>query len=106
MMTRSAPALLAALEARRILEVDVGLANDHPFLLMASVGFDADVVHDLAARRGNSISHLSYLPPIIEILPSLADHDDQEEPKRHAGRNHEDRRLLNIHAPRRDRPKQ
>lgn len=34
-------------------------------VLMASVGFDADVVHDLASRRSGPVRHLSYLPPAI-----------------------------------------
>ena len=35
---------------------------------MASVGFDANVVHDLAACRGSSISHWSYVRPIVRQL--------------------------------------
>ena len=46
-------------------EVDVGLVNGCTFLLMFSVGFDAEVVHDLAGRRKGAISHLSYAPSMI-----------------------------------------
>lgn len=65
--------VLAALAARRIVEVDVGLVDraDAPverFFLMASLGFDADVVHDLAEHRSGAISHLSYARPIVRGL--------------------------------------
>lgn len=45
--------------------VDIGLAgSDTRFLIMGSVGFDAEVIRRLhLARRGN-ISHLSYVSPI------------------------------------------
>jgi diacylglycerol kinase family enzyme len=64
-MTRRAESLLAALAAVQIRRVDIGVVNDRLFLLMASVGFDAEVVHDLASRRGRHISHFSYVPSIL-----------------------------------------
>jgi diacylglycerol kinase family enzyme len=63
--TRRTEDLLAAIEAGRIEPVDAATVNGETFLLMASMGFDADVVHDLAARRTGAITHLSYLPPIV-----------------------------------------
>lgn len=69
-MTRSADQLVAALERNRCCEVDMGTANGRPFLLMASVGFDAEVVHDLAARRRGAISHLSYVGPMLRLVRS------------------------------------
>jgi len=39
-----------------------------PFLLMASCGFDAEVVHRLAERRRGAISHLSYVVPMLATL--------------------------------------
>ena len=42
--------------------MDVPVANGRPFLLMCSVGFDAQVVHEVAARRRGPISMLHYLP--------------------------------------------
>jgi len=60
--------LLQALQARRVRRVDVGVANGRLFLLMASVGFDAEVVHTLAASRGGRISHFTYIKPILSTM--------------------------------------
>ncbi len=65
---RRAATLLRALDRFDVRWVDIGEANGEPFVLMASVGFDADVVHDLAARRGASISYLSYTGPLLRQL--------------------------------------
>lgn len=65
------PAVLArALAAARTRRVDVGLVRrpglaDHPFLVMASVGFDASVVAALDEVRRGPISHASYVGPIL-----------------------------------------
>jgi diacylglycerol kinase family enzyme len=67
-MDRKPATLLRALDRFDVRRVDVGEANGESFVLMASVGFDADVVHDLAARRGASISYLSYAGPLLRQL--------------------------------------
>jgi diacylglycerol kinase (ATP) len=59
-----------AVAAGRIRRIDTGTANGEPFLIMASVGFDAEVVHDLSAHRDGPISHRSYLKPILRQLKS------------------------------------
>jgi diacylglycerol kinase family enzyme len=69
-MKRSARQLLDAIDRFEVQRVDVGIVGVERFLLMASVGFDASVVVDLASRRTGGISRLSYLPPILRKLRS------------------------------------
>ncbi|MHC4811240.1 MAG: diacylglycerol/lipid kinase family protein, partial [Planctomycetota bacterium] len=62
--------LIAAVERAEVVRVDAAAFEGGPldgrlFLLMASIGFDADVVHDLTARRRGAITHLSYAAPIL-----------------------------------------
>jgi diacylglycerol kinase (ATP) len=52
----------------RILEIDTATANGEFMILMASVGFDAAVVTDLANSRGSSITHFSYIMPCVRQL--------------------------------------
>lgn len=65
-----APALADAVAAGRARCVDLGWVEPSggartAFVVMASAGFDADVVAALAARRTGAISHASYLGPIL-----------------------------------------
>lgn len=48
--------------------IDLGMAGDRRFVLMASVGFDAEVIHRVHAARSGTITHLSYLQPIWASL--------------------------------------
>ncbi len=48
--------------------LDAGLAGERIFLLMASCGFDADVVQRLHAGRTGNIRHLSYVKPIFDSI--------------------------------------
>jgi diacylglycerol kinase family enzyme len=50
------------------MKLDVGIANDKRFLIMASCGFDADVVQRLHANRSGHIRHWSYAKPILESI--------------------------------------
>lgn len=67
-MRADARAIVAALAGGRSRAIDLGSAGETPFAIMGSVGFDAEVVHALAARRRGGISHLSYAGPILEQL--------------------------------------
>jgi len=55
-------ALVAA--AGRTAEFDLGIVNDHTFLMIMGVGFDGEVVRRLATVRRGHITHLSYFWPI------------------------------------------
>lgn len=63
-MSCDTAALLSAIERKHIRRIDTGVANGETFLLMASIGFDAAVVHELARSRRGPITHLSYIAPI------------------------------------------
>jgi len=68
-MTRDADQIAEAVRAQRIRRVDRGLANGQTFTIMASVGFDAAIVHRLARVRMKAIGHRSYaLPALAEIV--------------------------------------
>ncbi len=49
-------------------KLDTCFANEHRFLLMLSVGVDADVVRDLHQGRQGNISHLAYVFPILRAF--------------------------------------
>jgi len=67
-MLATPSALLAAIRAHRVEQIDVGMANGRLFLLMASIGYDAEVIHDLSARRRGGITHLAYVGPLLRQL--------------------------------------
>ncbi|MHC4990573.1 MAG: diacylglycerol/lipid kinase family protein [Planctomycetota bacterium] len=64
-MTRSEDLLVAAIAEPTYARLDLCRANSEPFLLMASVGFDAEVVDELMTHRRGPITHLSYARPIM-----------------------------------------
>lgn len=49
-------------------QFDIGMNGDKRFLLMASVGFDAEVVRRLHSTRTGNISRSTYLMPIFKAL--------------------------------------
>lgn len=62
--------LAAAVRGGSVRRVDLGVIRrpglpEHRFVVMASAGFDADVVAALHAVRRGPISHASYLGPIV-----------------------------------------
>lgn len=67
-LPRSGRRLAAIIEAGRLRRVDLARANGRLFALMASAGFDAEVVHRVHARRQGHISKLSYAWPVVQAL--------------------------------------
>jgi diacylglycerol kinase family enzyme len=64
--------LVAAIEARRVRSVDLGVLiragqPDLPFLVMLSAGFDSDVVAAVSEVRRGPIARTSYLRPILAL---------------------------------------
>lgn len=65
--------------------LDSGTANDSPFLIMASCGFDAEVVRGLHLKRQGHIQRLSYFGPLVRAMrqysfPGLTITVDDQEP--------------------------
>ena len=65
---RSGRAVAELIEAGRTRRLDLGDLNGRRFVLMASFGFDADVVHRTDARRTGHIRKADYLQPIWRSL--------------------------------------
>ena len=62
---RKAAEIVAAAHSRRL---DIGAVDDRRFAVMASVGFDAEVIHQAHAARRGHISRLHYVRPILNTL--------------------------------------
>lgn len=75
-MTRDLTTVRAAIDnlqqhelaGREMPRIDLARCNGRSFLLMASVGVDANIVHRLCRKRTGRISHLSYAPHILAEL--------------------------------------
>jgi diacylglycerol kinase family enzyme len=67
-MTPDPDSVCRAIEEGPTRSVDVWRANGRAFVLMASIGLDASVIHYLQCRRAGSITHLSYVKPILARL--------------------------------------
>jgi YegS/Rv2252/BmrU family lipid kinase len=64
--------VLAALRARQIVRLDVADANGELFLLMAGIGLDAQIIHELNRIRSGPIQLASYLLPAARGFASYA----------------------------------
>lgn len=51
-----------------VVQLDAGLANGQLFLVMASCGFDAHVVHQVHGKRKGHIRHWAYAKPIVDSI--------------------------------------
>jgi diacylglycerol kinase (ATP) len=60
----------AALERHRIVHLDAARISDGIFLLMAGVGFDAAVIHELERLRSGPIGIGSYIRPLLRAAAS------------------------------------
>ncbi len=71
-ITRNGQRVAEIIAAGHVTRFDLGLIGDQRFAVMASVGFDADIMHRAHARRQGHISRWSYLQPIAESLRMYA----------------------------------
>lgn len=62
-------------ERGRIRRIDMGLAADRRFLLLASAGFDAKVTEEVKKSRSDRLGYTGYVFP---VLKALANHQAQE----------------------------
>jgi diacylglycerol kinase (ATP) len=66
---RAEPSLaVASLRQLKTRQLDAGMANDRLFLIMASVGFDADVVRRVHTNRRGHIRKWHYWFPILQSI--------------------------------------
>ena len=63
-----AEAVLNTIRHGQVFGLDAGMANGKPFLIMATCGFDAEVVREMHERRQGHISRFSYFIPIFNAV--------------------------------------
>ena len=66
--TSDAGEIMKTLKSGQAIKLDAGEANGRLFLIMATVGFDAEVVRRLHQGRKGHIRRISYLTPIIKTI--------------------------------------
>lgn len=66
-LPRRSGAIAGAILRRRTKPLHAGLANGHPFVLMASSGFDAEVVHGIPLSLKRRLGKLAYVITAIRI---------------------------------------
>ena len=60
--------VVEALEAGKTMNLDVATTRDGVFLLMAGVGFDASIVHELGRIRSGPIDITNYVLPAVKAV--------------------------------------
>jgi diacylglycerol kinase (ATP) len=60
--------IATAIAKRQVVQLDAASGNGHLFLLMASAGFDAHVVHEMERVRSGPIDFISYAFPTLLTL--------------------------------------
>ena len=63
---KSGPAVAAMIAAGHVRRMDLGAIRDRRFVIMASAGIDAEVIHRVHARRKGNIHRLNYVQPILQ----------------------------------------
>ncbi|MEM8671025.1 MAG: diacylglycerol kinase family protein [Planctomycetota bacterium] len=66
--TSRAEELIQTIRFGSCYRLDAGTANESPFLIMASCGFDAEVVRGMHLTRSGHIQRLSYFGPIMRAM--------------------------------------
>ncbi len=57
-----------AIEEGKVRWLDMGLANDHRFLMVASAGIDALVTQEVKGARGKKLGYWGYVLPVFRAL--------------------------------------
>ncbi len=83
-MCQSADRLARSIVRRTLATVDVATCNGRPFVLMCSVGFDANIVERVAAARTGPITRMNYVGQSVREafsprIPTLTIRVDGEE---------------------------
>lgn len=63
----SASAIAEMIQRRRSAPLHMGLANGRPFMLMASAGFDAEVVHGISLALKRRLGKLAYVLTALKL---------------------------------------
>lgn len=61
-------AVAQAIEEGRVRWLDMGLANDHRFLMVVSAGIDAMVTAEVRRTRGKKLGYWGYVMPVFKAL--------------------------------------
>ncbi len=71
-LTASADHLLATIRSGRTIQIDAGRANGKLFLVVASAGFDAEVVRGMHLTRRGHIRRIDYAGPMFRAIRRYA----------------------------------